>query len=62
MNKDINKVTNKIDSIIKQSDLRLGQLMTLCLDEAKNENKDLFYINEDDLFNILLKIENKLKK
>jgi len=57
----MNKVTNKIDLIIKKSDLRIGQLMTLCSDEAKKENKDLFYINEDDLFKILIKIEKKLK-
>jgi len=57
----MNKVINKIDLIIKKSDLRIGQLMTLCLDETKKENKDLFYIDEDDLFKILLKIENKLK-
>ena len=57
----MNKVINKIDLIIKKSDLRIGQLMTLCLDETKKENKDLFYIDEDDLFKILLKIENKIK-
>jgi len=58
----MNKVINKMDLIIKKSDLRIGQLMTLCSDEAKNEDKDLFYLNEDELYKILIKIENKLKK